>query len=148
MTLTIRHERMSPAFDKWHVEGLPFPAVFHRFTAPDMGDPHDHPWPFRTTILRGTYNEEVFHPDGSSYRLHHPEGSSFIIEGSHVHRITALEDGECWTLIQPLGPKEREPGFWRWIDGRAERRAWNGDWQPVTIPAALDGSGHHMAAAG
>lgn len=49
--MNIREEIMSPDFTKFHLEGpWPFHAVMHRFTQPDHGDPHDHPWSFRSNI--------------------------------------------------------------------------------------------------
>lgn len=124
--LDLRHEPMSPVFDKWHVGGMPFAAVFHRFTEPDRGDPHDHPWPFRSTVLHGGYVEEVYDlASGSIRHVHRRPGDSFVIEPDHVHRIVELPLGECWTLIQPEGSKVREPGFYQWRDGVAFHRPWH-----------------------
>ena len=124
--MQLRHEPMSPVFDKWHVEGLPIPAVFHRFAAPDLGDPHDHPWSFRSVILTGGYVEEVFDIEtGSSRLVSHTVGESFFIEASHIHRIVDLPTGECWTLIMPEGPKLREPGFYQFRQDGAYHRPWH-----------------------
>lgn len=122
--LTLREERMSEAMLKTHIEGLRVPAVFHTFTDIDRGDPHDHPFSFRSVIISGGYIEEVFHPSGWSELVRHEPGDSFVIEPDHIHRIVELLDGLCETLIFPLGPKEREPGFYRITDAGLEHRFW------------------------
>ena len=118
-------EPMSPAMTKFHIDA---PAVLHRFTAPDVGDFHDHPWPFSSQVLSGGYVEEVLDLDtlGTSMVLRQP-GDVFEITAQHVHRIVRLLDGDCWTAIRP-GPWERKSGFWRVRGGRAEFRTWDAEW--------------------
>ena len=123
--IRLSHEPMSDAFDKWHVGGLPVPAVFHRFTAPDLGDPHDHPWSFRSIILFGGYIEQCFAPDGSSVDIERRVGDSFHIDANHVHRITNLPYGQCWTLILPEPSPSKISGFYRWENGQRFHRFWN-----------------------
>lgn len=125
MDVSLHYERMNGVFEKWHVHGLPFAAVFHRFSEVDDFEPHSHPWAFRSTILAGGYVEEVFTLDGSSERVHRNVGDSFIVEATHIHRIVEFPEGECWTLIQPQGPKVQEPGFWRFENGQAFHRFWH-----------------------
>lgn len=131
-----RCEPMSSAFTKWHLDA---PAVLHRFTAPDSGDPHDHPFGFTTQILSGGYVEEVYTltaDGGWSVSLHHRwPGTSHHVEATTVHRIVALPQGECWTVIRP-GPWERKSGFWRVVDGRAQFRAWDEPWPEKFARAA------------
>lgn len=124
--LHIREERMSGAFLKFHMEGpWPFHPVMHRFDAPDRGDPHDHPWTFRSIILHGGYVEEVFDlATGASRLVHRYPGDSFIAEAAHVHRIVELMDGECWTLILPHAA-ERKPGFYQFRDDGIYHRFWD-----------------------
>ena len=119
----ITEERMSDAFLKLHIHELPFPAVLHRFTAPDLGDPHDHPWPFRTFILHGGYTEEVYDLHGGliDIRQHH-EGDSFLIDAGHIHRITELHGIECWTIILPKPGEARTSGFYQFRDDGAYHR--------------------------
>ncbi|MEG3086161.1 hypothetical protein [Sphingomonas sp. PB4P5] len=124
--MNLHHERMSEAFEKWHVYGLPIGAAFHHFTAPDLGDPHDHPWGFTSHVLAGGYVEEVFTvtPTGWTSELHHRQpGTSHTVLATHIHRIVELPAGECWTLVTP-GPAERETRFWRFGE-RIESRAWH-----------------------
>lgn len=124
--LDVRHEPMADFFDKWHILGMPFPAVVHRFRHPDFGDFHSHPWGFRSVVLQGGYCEEVLDIRTGAVRLaHHWPGDSFYIAASHIHRITDLPKGECWTLITPQEAKVQEPGFYRWIDGKPWHRLWH-----------------------
>lgn len=123
--LNLRHEPMSPVFDKWHVEGLPCAAVFHRFSAPDHGDPHDHPWSFRSIILHGGYVEQVFQLDGTSELIRHDPGDSFFVPATHIHRVVDLPAGECWTIILPQGLSERVSGFYQFRDDGAYHRPWH-----------------------
>lgn len=120
-------ERMSDAMMKYHLRGFDQPLVIHEFSDVDRGDPHDHPFPFRSIILKGSYVEEVYGNNGFLYELKHCEGDSFEIDAKHVHRIVELPDGQCRTLIIP-GEWEQTPGFWQFRDDGPYRRDWNGDW--------------------
>jgi hypothetical protein len=127
MDLQFRHERMSEQFEKFHIVGLPFECAFHHFTGPDQGDPHDHPWSFTSHILAGGYTEEVFSPGGDRSLVYRHPGTAHYVSAKHIHRITNLPTGECWTMILP-GLHERETRFWRFSDG-IQSRAWHEhDW--------------------
>lgn len=123
--IDVRHERMGDHFEKFHLGGLPFPAVLHCFSAPDHGPPHNHPFRFRSHILSGGYVEEVFDRTGYSVTKERKVGDSFIIEAEHIHRIIALPRVECWTLMLPLGPKVQEPGFYDFRPDGAYHRFWH-----------------------
>lgn len=124
--MQIREEAMGPHMMKFHVEGLPFGAVFHRFTAPDSGDPHDHPWSFRSVILSGNYVEEVFSLDGECVNtIVRKTGDGHHVPADRIHRIIALPEGECWTLIIPEPGPPRTSGFYRWEGGRMLHRFWH-----------------------
>jgi hypothetical protein len=124
----IREEHMNDHFTKFHLGGLPFAAVIHRFTQADGpgADPHDHPWPFTSTILKGGYVEQVFSVDApmtmlEKYRI---AGETFRNEAGTIHRITRLLADECWTLILPE-EWERKSGFYQ-FDGHAVfHRFWD-----------------------
>lgn len=141
--MNLHHERMSGAFEKWHIAGLPVPAALHHFSAPDAGDPHDHPWGFTSHILTGGYIEEVFHlhDDGtwSSSIVTRKPGTTHQVEATHIHRIISLPDGGCWTLIVP-GPHERETRFWRFGE-RIESRPWHQvEWEQHTQKGECNGA--------
>lgn len=129
-----RIEVMGPHMAKHHLSNG---QVIHHFTQADTGDPHDHPFPFDSTILIGGYEEEEYllHLDGSFdiACLRRLPGASHSVKADTVHRITRLLEGECWTLITP-GRKVKEPGFFRFKRGRIYRRDWNGRWRRL-LPA-------------
>lgn len=118
-------ERMSPAFTKYHLDDG---RALHRFRLeePDA-DPHDHPWSFRTEILDGGYGEEVFFiaDDGSwhSELVQRDAGTSHHVAAEHIHRIVALPQRECWTLVS-AAPQHRETRFWRFGE-QVWSRLWN-----------------------
>lgn len=128
----VRVERLSRAFVKYHLDDG---RALHRFTREEPhADPHDHPWSFETVILAGGYVEEVFHLDAGggwrSERVHRRPGTVHHIPAAHRHRIAALPERECWTLVR-AGPHEREVHFWRFGD-TVRRRHWRSRrWTPV-----------------
>jgi hypothetical protein len=123
-------ERMNERFAKLHLGVGKFAITLHHFTGPDVGDPHDHPYPFTTTILAGGYVEEVWRrgKDGWSSRLVHREvGSSHRVGASSIHRIVALPQGECVTSVvwHAEGARRREPRFYRLRRGVMQSRRWD-----------------------
>lgn len=94
---------------------------------------HDHPWPFRSLILKGGYFEHSFNPHWQQWRnakrrsAQMPEPllrkwygpGSFIRRGAKwAHKIELKNGQPCWTLFL-TGPKERNWGFhteagWCW----------------------------------
>ncbi len=118
----VLHEPYGPLFDKWHLNHIDWPSpalpddcrpVIHRLDV-DTGAPHDHPWGFHTFCLRGGYEEEVFHRLENGlwtvrHRQHRP-GEARYVPAGHIHRVTRLLDGPCFTCVL-YGPQERE---WRY----------------------------------
>lgn len=135
-------ERMNDHFVKYHVNrpgiwtgpgftiGVERPGVFHHFTAADGPDsePHNHPWPFRSTILAGGYVEEVFTPPlaGDTIKVERSVGDEFEVEAETVHRIIRLFGSDCWTFIEP-GAYAQQPGFFRFDGGEVRHRYWYED---------------------
>lgn len=129
--VSLREEQMAHFFTKFHLEGLPRAAVLHRFTEADGGFPHSHPFAFTSFIIVGGYQEEVFDAKtGFVSRVSRNPGVSFRNEYNHIHRITKLLDGECWTLILPEEWKQT-PGFWDFREDGSWYRDWNGEWALV-----------------
>lgn len=120
--LTIREEPISDIFTLFHVEGMPVPVKFHRFTDADLSAPHCHPVDFWSTVLVGSYVERVYGicPDGSSIKMdfHRKKGDRFFVKAEHIHQIVSLPDGECWTMTEP-GPIRRKWGTWNFDNGKA-----------------------------
>ena len=125
--LRITHERMSDHMAKWHLGPgeTGNPLVLHKFSGPDSGPHHDHPFDCRSYILDGGYTEEVLHPDGRIELRHHLPGDVVDIPHDHVHRIIHLPEGEALTLYEVLGPKVQESGFFEFRDGRMFQRRWH-----------------------
>lgn len=127
MKVEVGIEIMSGEFTKYHLQGLPFGAVIHRFTAPDKGSPHDHPFGFTSFILSGGYIEKIFKvgSDGSweSELVERLPGTVHTIEADHIHQIVELPRGECYTLIMPR-EKIRESKFWKFDESGSESRFW------------------------
>lgn len=95
---------------RWHIKWLPSIRM-HHILLPDEGPHmHDHPWDFRTIILRGWYAEEKgrFFP---TYSIH-TAGSTLKRSRDDFHRISAVADGGAWTLFVITSPRENEWGFW------------------------------------
>ena len=124
-----RIEIMGPHMTKHHLANG---QVLHHFTQADTGWAHDHPWPFESTILAGGYEEEEYllRSDGSHSVVLHARlpGQSHSVRADTVHRITQLFGTECWTIIK-AGTWVKEPGFFKFKDGRIYRRNWNGRWR-------------------
>jgi hypothetical protein len=79
----------------------------HHFVTDDwLGDMHDHPARGISIGLFGKYREET--PGGARiYRA--PWVRAF--PASHIHRITMVDHGSCWTIMINLKPV-RTWGFW------------------------------------
>lgn len=109
-------EIMSNEFTKYHLKGLPFDAVMHRFTDAKDEVAHDHPFDFRSTVLHGGYIEGIYtiNEDGSwSYiRKERKKGDSFLVKASTIHKILYLTAKECYTIIQPE-PKVQDSSFFK-----------------------------------
>jgi len=129
MKLSIKPEKLSKVFRKHHIHGLPFAASFNEFSAPDSGDPHDHPFDFVTHILSGGYRERIytFNDQGETHirEVDRLPGTSHFVKATDIHQIIDLPTGHCVTLMIPQSEYSRAPHFWRFIDGKAYNRAWN-----------------------
>ena len=118
----IRYEQMSDIFHKVHLGDS---SCMHFFAGPDVGEPHDHPWDFRSEVHVGGYVEEIYDPlTGSFEMVNRHVGDIFWVPHNRVHRIVALLDGPCVTRVW-AEPPVQEPGFWKWEGDAAYRRPWN-----------------------
>jgi hypothetical protein len=76
-------------------------------------DPHDHPWPFLSIILRGAYIEKRlvdYTTCGLPFfdTLHH-RWYNWMPDPTVAHRIVAVDPGTVTLLF--TGPRRREWGF-------------------------------------
>ena len=103
-----------------------FIVVLNRFYHRDpYRDPHDHPWPFASWILRGRYTEVIFtDPENLDewYERHHRLLSWHRMKTDVAHLIVVVKP--CWTLML-CGPQVRKNiRFWTPegpVDGRRYR---------------------------
>ena len=116
---------------KLHMTIGKFPISLHHFTGPDIDGPHDHPLSFTTTILRGSYVEEVWVRDNATgwypVKIHRRAGESHMVHAETIHRISELPEGECITSVEwheDLAPR-RQTRFWRFDHGNPFSRQWD-----------------------
>ena len=89
----------------------------HQILRSDHGrEPHDHPWPYLTCILRGGYREERYNDLGDlvSAKWHGP-GSIVYRPANSWHRLQVPAGQTAWTLFI-TGPKRQTWGFA--VDGK------------------------------
>lgn len=84
---------------------FPFNIFLHKFKKSDPDDLHDHPWNYRTIVIKGGYWETT--PEGKFWR---GVGHYRFCEARSLHRIELEKDVDCWTLFIP-GKYKREWGF-------------------------------------
>jgi hypothetical protein len=94
---------------------FPFNIFLHKFLQSDPGDPHDHPWPYFTLILKGGYYEYVpiFNNDGKMIAenvIWRGPGHFRFCSSKSYHRVSLKPGITPWTLFVP-GPQIREWGF-------------------------------------
>lgn len=87
----------------WLLRLGPLQIRVHHILLADIGrDLHDHPWPFRTFILRGGYIE-VREGTGRALRL---PGRTAAMRRGEFHRIAKIAPNGAWTLFVTLGPRQ------------------------------------------
>lgn len=85
----------------WLLRLGPLQIRLHHILAEDPArEEHNHPWPFRTIILRGWYLEQragryAVREAGDSYRMGRDE----------FHRIVQVADGGTWTMFITWGAR-------------------------------------------
>lgn len=98
---------------------LPFSIrVHHILRADNDRTPHNHPWVFRTIVLRAWYVEEVEILNGTSTKVV-SVGETYERTIDQYHRIAAVPRGGVWTLFI-MGNKTTQWGFK--VDGRHVNR--------------------------
>jgi hypothetical protein len=86
---------------------MPFSIRIHHIKRPDDGrDLHDHPFDYRTIILKGWYDEcDIF--GRSNIRS---AGETVSARAQTFHRISAMPAAGVWTLFI-MGPRINSWGF-------------------------------------
>ncbi len=102
--------------DRWVLATLgPRRVYLHHFRFDDPEEPHNHPRTFVSFLFRGSYEEEILHPDGrrTSRLLRAPHLRRFAPQ--HAHRIVRCRG--AWSLVV-VGRRRQDWGFRsgdRWI---------------------------------
>ncbi len=94
---------------------FPISIRLHHIMRPDEDrNPHDHPWHFRTIILRGWYDEvrPLVYSDPWSrkaryvgllgmlfWETRHTEGHTSTRKFGEYHRISEVSEGGVWTMF-------------------------------------------------
>ena len=108
-----------PYLDRLRIVQTPaFSVLLHRIHQPDVDrDPHDHPWPFASLILSGSYRESVWDVREGSPRAavpdhvrERPRWSLRTVGLGQAHMITRV-DGVLWTLVL-TGRRRESWRFW------------------------------------
>ena len=103
---------------RWRLIQTPWFGVYlHRFDGPDPHPTlHDHPWSFRSVVLRGGYAESTRYVPGLGYRhadmIQHRRGAWIRKRATDTHTITDLLRTPTWTLML-VGRRVR---VWGYVD--------------------------------
>ena len=90
---------------------LPFSVRIHHIKRADKDrHTHNHPWNFRTIVLRGMYTEELLMPDGGNRYQLNAAGMTYRRGIGDYHRIASVAKGGVWTLFI-MGRKQTHWGF-------------------------------------
>lgn len=133
----IKRAQLTPYFhlegymERWWIirphKWLPFSIRIHHILREDYDrSPHNHPWAFRTIILRGWYEEEFRVDAGSLLTLMEP-GETCRRGTEDFHRIAAVSNGGVWTLFI-CGRKSCDWGFMvdgEWVYWREYLNDWS-----------------------
>jgi hypothetical protein len=102
------------------------PRFLHYIAQDDEGrDPHDHPGPFKTTILHGGYVEKIYYPHQHRAADFFKIGETVIYDRTSAHDMRLAKPGD--TLNNPEGHthmvKLTAP-TWSWVVGWKRGRPW------------------------
>ncbi len=102
--------------DRWVLLKLRDRRLYlHHFRLDDPEEPHNHPRVFISFLFRGSYREEVFHPDGRMETLDFQAPHLRRFSPRHAHRISRCAG--AWSLVL-VGKRRQNWGFrsgTRWI---------------------------------
>lgn len=88
-----------------------FGIYLHRFTGPDPRPTlHDHPWTFRSLVLRGGYVERRLHPITLEVNEHHVVKRYNKVRAQDAHSILKLLRIPTWTFML-TGKDVRQWGY-------------------------------------
>jgi len=96
----------------WLLQRFDIAVRVHEILRSDEGrDPHDHPWPYVTIVLRGGYYEAVYDDDGFwlDTKWHGP--GSVLFRPSGTWHMLTLPSGRPATTLFITGRKAQTWGF-------------------------------------
>lgn len=83
----------------------------HRYHRGDADEPHDHPWPNASLLVRGWYRESIYDLDSNLLGdITRVPGDVVLRSANSIHAILETSDN-CLSLFATF-PKCREWGFW------------------------------------
>lgn len=96
----------------WLFQRFDIAIRVHEILRSDRGrDPHDHPWPYLTVILKGGYWEERYDNMGALIsRDWYGPGSAIFRRAGSWHRLI-LPEGQVTTTLFITGRKQQTWGF-------------------------------------
>jgi hypothetical protein len=105
-----------------------FGIYLHWIYLPDRDrDPHDHPWPFVSWVLRGGYTETVYTDRDTCAGYERSRWSAHRVGTEVAHSIDTLRPRTVTLVL--VGRRCREWGFWTakgWVHWRSYDRSGNG----------------------
>lgn len=117
-------------FQRFRLLQLPTFAIYihHILRSDEDRYPHDHPWHFRSYILKGSYYETCSYYDNNFLSGHsgtYVPGDVIQHDARDVHHIT-LKSPDVWTLVFVWG-RRRVWGYYvhhrkEWIDFETYRK--------------------------
>lgn len=96
----------------WCIQKMGFAVRIHEILRSDSGrDPHNHPWPYLTIILKGAYIEERYDDAGNLIDAEwHGPGSILYRPANSWHKLW-LREGRTVTTLFITGKKCQRWGF-------------------------------------
>lgn len=131
MNISVRTERMSDIFTKYHVEGMPVGLVIHEFSAPEPldADSHDHPGDFINWVISGWYKQrhwfwsKIFKEWRYVDKMVYPD-QLYLVNAETIHQIIEIAPEGCITVTK-WDASRRKPCFWRFDESGAKFREWD-----------------------
>lgn len=117
-----------PMMLRWEFLDWGFVKAMVHYFPPEVSDrdPHDHPRPFITLVLRGNYRDESWvvcnpkaRPEDTKIGVRRTErlfAGAFRYRPARYLHIVETDERGCWTIVV-MGPKVREWGFVRLVSG-------------------------------
>lgn len=148
--ITVPERSLPPGFE----DCAPYVAseieniYLHLYHPVDADEPHDHPWPNASLVVRGWYREDVYATDGARVGTFTRRVGDVVLRSSGAVHAILETSPDCLSLFGTLR-KERDWGFhtadgfvpWREFDNRSSEAMTDGHDQGPDGPRASDEPG-------